>query len=236
MKLRSKKPKLAVAGRGEDAQRLAEALGCHRNVDAEIVIRYGNRHQCRGDFEINPVPALERARHKYQSLEIFDQKGLPVPYFGIDRESMEPYYTLLGRKFTHQGGTDIKVLRSPRDYHGESQYFVQFLPVDTEYRCHIVCGEVISLAEKCDGEKKDCYCRNLKHGWIFKERKPERVHSDVIPLSKKAVKALGLHFGAVDVIISKGEAYLLEVNTAPGIIERRAILYANAINEYLGSL
>ena len=53
----------------------------------------------------------------------------------------------------------------------------------------------------------------------------------------KAVAALGLDFGAVDVIYNEkyGRAYVLEVNTAPGLGEGIAIMYARVFMEKLAA-
>ncbi len=50
-------------------------------------------------------------------------------------------------------------------------------------------------------------------------------------LAVKAVAALGLDFGAVDLIEDKGKFYVLEVNTAPGIEDEMVPIYAEAIKE-----
>lgn len=43
----------------------------------------------------------------------------------------------------------------------------------------------------------------------------DQVPLGVIPMAKKAVAALGLDFGGVDVVVHKDQPYILEVNTAP---------------------
>jgi glutathione synthase/RimK-type ligase-like ATP-grasp enzyme len=65
--------------------------------------------------------------------------------------------------------------------------------------------------------------RNAANGWVFavndvRFTSPE-IEEKVRSYSVAAVKALGLDFGAVDIIVNKKgtEAYVLEVNTAPGI-------------------
>jgi hypothetical protein len=229
------KTTFAVIGKSDDAHLLAQMLGCQMNRDADVLIRYGNRDPFKGEIEINTIPALENARHKYKSLEIFTKKKLPVPKFALKRYDLRS--PMLGRRFHHQCGTDIIFIKTKKEPIRDRDYFIEFLPVQTEYRAHIVCGQVISLAEKVGGRVEGVYCRNLRTGWTFEERRPEDLcHPDIVKMSKKAVKVLGLHFGAVDILISKGKPFLLEVNTAPGIIERRAKLYATSIKGYVGRL
>jgi D-alanine-D-alanine ligase-like ATP-grasp enzyme len=65
--------------------------------------------------------------------------------------------------------------------------------------------------------------RNLANGWIFAVDKvvfaSPAIEQDVKQQAIAAVACLGLDFGAVDVIVDKDatKAYVLEVNTAPGL-------------------
>jgi D-alanine-D-alanine ligase-like ATP-grasp enzyme len=52
-------------------------------------------------------------------------------------------------------------------------------------------------------------------------------------LSVEAVAALGLDFGAVDIIEDKeGNFYVLEINTAPGLEGHTVTSYAKAFHGY----
>ena len=50
--------------------------------------------------------------------------------------------------------------------------------------------------------------------------------------SVAAVRSLGLDFGAVDVVERQNKAYVLEVNTAPGLVGTTLEKYVDAIREY----
>jgi predicted ATP-grasp superfamily ATP-dependent carboligase len=69
------------------------------------------------------------------------------------------------------------------------------------------------------------------NGWVFCQA--GEVDFAVQDLAMNAIKALGLDFGAVDVIIRRGKAYILEVNSAPGLEGRTLQAYVEAIKEYL---
>lgn len=96
-----------------------------------------------------------------------------------------------------------------------------------EFRVHVVCGQVIFCQRKAlrtDEQRPanpNFTVRNHANGFIFQQNNievPEVVKTEAI----KAVQALGLDFGAVD-IKAKQEATrpehcaVLEVNSAPGI-------------------
>jgi D-alanine-D-alanine ligase-like ATP-grasp enzyme len=60
------------------------------------------------------------------------------------------------------------------------------------------------------------YVRSYENGWIFAREDVVR-NPAAEAAAIAAVASLGLDFGAVDVILREGKAYVLEVNTAPGI-------------------
>lgn len=110
-----------------------------------------------------------------------------------------------------------------------------------EYRVHVFDGEVILYQKKSrtvdeGGEvneptNEDSLVRNLASGWVYRTgnlRRLERVEE----LALDAISALGLDFGAVDIIKdTNGDVFVLEVNSAPGIsnTETREA-YINAFN------
>lgn len=227
---------LTVIGRGKDAKLLATCLNCKlNNTKADIFIRYGFRRywKIHPKLTINNIKALEVAGDKFYSLFLFKEAGLPVPKSSTMASDLS--FPMLGRRFKHSKGRDIIFIKKPSDMK-KCDYYVEFLQVQEEYRFHVIGDKVISVGIKLGGNK-DSYCRNLDSGWTFKEStwrwKRIKTRMDVIAI--KAVQVLGLDFGAIDIIVSDGKPYILEVNTAMGLIERRAMLYANGILEYITS-
>jgi D-alanine-D-alanine ligase-like ATP-grasp enzyme len=99
----------------------------------------------------------------------------------------------------------------------------------TEYRIHVGINQAYPMGYIIAAQKKlkrrsvpnaeiNYQIRNHKNGWVFTR---ENVHPplEVIEEAKKAVKALGLDFGAVDVGWNEREekATVYEVNTACGM-------------------
>lgn len=91
-----------------------------------------------------------------------------------------------------------------------------------EYRVHVYDGKVLfgQVKRRREGTEVNEDVRNLDGGWVFGVNNVV-LSSEVSRNAIMAVKALGLTFGAVD-IIAKGRAgqettsFVLEVNTAPG--------------------
>jgi len=110
-----------------------------------------------------------------------------------------------------------------------------------EYRVHVFDGDVILYQKKSrrvdeDGnvvtaEGVDADVRNLASNWIYRTGNLRRLDR-VEELARNAVSALGLDFGAVDIIMDpEGDVYVLEINSAPGLGNTETMeAYVNAFN------
>lgn len=110
-----------------------------------------------------------------------------------------------------------------------------------EYRVHVFLGRVILYTKKSrrvqDGEvdtpeENEADVRNLDTGWVYRADNLNRLER-VETLAIRAIDALGLDFGAVDIIMDQDKnVYVLEINTAPGMEERTLKAYADALKDY----
>lgn len=71
--------------------------------------------------------------------------------------------------------------------------------------------------------------RNLKGGFVFVRNEVTPPSDSIVGSATAALEASGLDFGAVDVIwnAQEGKAYVLEINTAPGLEGQTITDYAN---------
>jgi glutathione synthase/RimK-type ligase-like ATP-grasp enzyme len=116
--------------------------------------------------------------------------------------------------------------------------YTRYIPKQDEYRVHVVRGEIIDVQRKAlrtnyieenDGKKPNFHIRNLANGFVYVRgdvNPPESVFTE----AKNAITAAGLDFGAVDLIFNnkRNTAYVLEINSAPGIEGTTVTNYANA--------
>lgn len=246
---------VTVAGKGEDARNIAEGLACKRfafkSATNGIIIRYGNVRtvnrkgfHANPKFEINTIEAINNARNKFTSLEKIKAAGCRVPE-AITIKPIIPngsHDVWFGREFYHHKGLDIKVCKNNCDIENAinngSEYFVKYIPIGKEYRYHVFGDKILQACIKFKeagnggvGTTEDII-RNLDHGWKFAEVEPQPKASEY---AIKACRALGLHFGAVDIIEESGHTklYILEVNTAPGLDNKRLEAYTKAFKEYI---
>lgn len=173
--------------------------------------------------------------HAFQKLE----GNCPIPEFTQSREKAEKWLadgvavvcrTVLNGK----GGKGITIADTP-DQLVDAPLYVKYVPKKDEYRIHVFNGKVIHQQRKArnrDVEDVNWRIRNLANGFIFAigDCNPPAACNDA---SIAAVAALGLDFGAVDVIWNEKQekAYVLEVNTAPGLQGTTVEKYMEAFNE-----
>lgn len=76
--------------------------------------------------------------------------------------------------------------------------------------------------------------KSNKNGWRFSRIAVGDVNTDIIAIAKKAVVAIGLDFGAVDCAIDYDErAWVIEVNTGPGLQGGTLTSYVETLEEYI---
>jgi glutathione synthase/RimK-type ligase-like ATP-grasp enzyme len=94
-----------------------------------------------------------------------------------------------------------------------------------EYRVHVFNGKSIRISEKA------FFGREGNHR-LYTTIKPTGQIDHVRSAAKLAVEALGLDFGAVDILANDENCWVLEVNSAPSLGGSMPQLYAQAFEEY----
>ncbi|UIW10521.1 ribosomal protein S6 glutaminyl transferase [Aeromonas phage BUCT695] len=102
-----------------------------------------------------------------------------------------------------------------------------------EFRVHVMQGQVTYVQQKRrrDGFREDPnysnVVRNHHTGWIYATNNAfNQLNRHAIDAAINAVAALGLDFGAVDIITRRNDVWVLEVNTAPGMTGTNLETYA----------
>jgi glutathione synthase/RimK-type ligase-like ATP-grasp enzyme len=117
-----------------------------------------------------------------------------------------------------------------------ARLYTKYIKKDAEYRIHVAGDEVIAVQRKArrldvPDDQVNWRIRNHENGFIFARENvtaPDRVKD----IAVYAVRVLGLDFGAVDVVQGRnGQAYVLEVNSAPGLEGSTVTDYVNYFRE-----
>lgn len=171
--------------------------------------------------------------NKLEAFKRFKQCGVSHPEWATTQDEVPADNSLwmARRNLTGFGGDGI-ILFNSDEFPPAAPLYVKYKKKKSEFRVHVFNREVIDVQQKKKRkgfEERDNQIRNYANGWVYCRdgiEVPAMVTSEAI----KAVNCLGLCFGAADVIWNDKEqrAYVLEVNTAPGLEGTTLENYANA--------
>lgn len=192
---------------------------------------------------INGTDSIAMASNKLRAFVNMKAEGVAVPEFTTEvaeaNEWMNDYSVLERHRLTGHSGVGINLVMRGEVLNPEVPLYVKYIKKKQEFRVHVFKGEVIDIQEKrkrqeTPNEEVDYKVRSYQNGWVFC-RENITVDESVLGESKAAVAALGLDFGAVDVIWNEHhqKAYVLEVNTACGLDGSTVDIYADAIESQI---
>ena len=193
-------------------------------------------------FELlNNTEAVAKASNKLRFFEAVSE-AVSVPPFTTSKEVAKEWAaagkTVICRTLLNgHSGAGIVLADKPEDV-VKAPLYTEYVPKKEEYRVHVFNGEVIHASRKArkkevPAEEVNWKVRNHGNGFIFQHENFE-LPEDCAVQSLKAIKEIGLDFGAVDVIWNdkQQKAYVLEVNTAPGIEGVTLERYVEAITKW----
>ena len=210
---------------------------------SSTVINWGSTLPLTALTPVNGPEAVALAIDKLDTFRLLLANGVSIPKFttqdgveDIDRDGI----WLARTRLRASGGEGIVVLRKD-DEIVPAPLYVKYVPKLLEYRVHVfnqVGGSDTYVQQKlrhngAEQTKDEALLRNHANGWVF-AKPTAAVPDDVLSEAIAAVEYLGLDFGAVDVIVGRddGKAYVLEVNTAPGLQGDTTLkFYAEAIDK-----
>jgi glutathione synthase/RimK-type ligase-like ATP-grasp enzyme len=194
----------------------------------KAAINWGNSvHHYLGNTRIiNNVQGVSTAGNKLMTFTILDGvEGVTIPEFtnvhNTACEWSEAGIVVVCRtKLRGHSGDGIVLVPANGDI-VPAPLYVKYVKKAKEFRVHVAFDEVIDVQEKrkrSGFEGADYQVRNHQTGWVYCREdiiEPEGIRDMAI----RTVRALGLDFGAVDIIFNskQNQCYVLEVNTAPGL-------------------
>lgn len=222
----------------------------YRPKHSHLIINWGNSQWPRWydsdrHYMLNHPVHVEKAANKLHTFQSFQQNEVSTPewttdyYLVIQWLADNPDLIVYGRQtLTGHSGVGIKLIRAGEEV-PRCPLYTKRLKFKKEYRVHVFNGEVIDVTQKRrrSGVEANSLIRNLDNGWVF-TRENMIVPDCVTEEAKKAVQALGLNFGAVDVAWNElqNKAYIFEVNTACGLEGTTLQRYKEAIENYVNRL
>jgi glutathione synthase/RimK-type ligase-like ATP-grasp enzyme len=164
---------------------------------------------------------------------LFAENGVPMPkLLSLDEavRAVSAGKTIVGRPDRHSKGRGFwkidslqALRRAQRGTRRKSAatHYMEFVSAPREYRVHIFLGRSIRISEKKFGVKGE----TSRGDYIT--IKPSHNIKHVRRAAKQAVAAVGLDFGAVDILADDENCWVLEVNSAPSLGGSLPRLYAH---------
>lgn len=190
---------------------------------------------------LNPPAAIRRASLKTDAFRLMHERGVNTTEFTTDSAVAQRWMDdgalvyARTRLQGHSGEGIVMAHRRPDAIEGvggafEVQGELPRAPLYTkgitaqrrEFRIHVMNGTVTYVQQKKrennwrENANYSNVVRNYHTGWIY-ATSGIQPNDSALRNAVAAVDALGLDFGAVDVITRGNDAWVLEVNTAPGL-------------------
>lgn len=209
--------------------RLRLTASLFRQRPDDTVINWGRSGTVEGvQPTLNPYAAVNTAANKLLSFRALQAGGVSIPEFTTSHTEAtnwvnDGFKVVERHALRGHSGEGIEIVDNVESLNHQVPLFVKYIPKQSEYRVHIVNNTIIDVQQKrrsrdVETENVNWQVRNLAGGFIF-ARENLDVPSMVLEEALKAVDAIGLDFGAVDLIYNnnRSTAYVLEVNTACGL-------------------
>jgi hypothetical protein len=223
-----------------------------KNSSKHTILNWGNSTADLSGLDqvrvINPQAAVKRASHKLKFFETISasEETISIPRWTTEKDVAQSWIeggTDVLARFILQGhsGAGIEIiLHDEEDAQcPDAPLYVAYVKKRDEYRVHVVGGTVTDVQRKARRTSRpldlvNWQIRNHDNGFVFVRERVDPPQA-VLENSVKAVQALGLDFGAVDVIWNqnKGKAYIIEVNTACAVSGITLDRYERALTSLL---
>lgn len=222
-------------------------LTSHRERFSEHpTIRYGNSQRLgeESDTEINSPQAIILMSKKDHFSNTLSEHGIWCPRFTLLDSSNRPneFPAIIRETLTASGGVGIHVVDTTemvQTFLERRCWWTPFVQMDFELRVHIAGGVILKIFRKefaGENEEEKYPIRNLHRGYHF-SLKETKNYPRVKDLVEKIQPHLpqGSFFYALDIGWNRErkEYFVLEANSAPGLNDNTASLYAEAIAKEL---
>jgi len=192
---------------------------------------------------LNRPENVDNATNKYRALDLLHHNNVPAPEFTRQRNVAQLWLdsgTPVVRREILRGGAGQGVnIVDPGEALEPARLFTKYMKKRREFRVHVFLGKVICVQEKLRKHGAEIAEPRIRsdeaHGWAFCRTQQGDYDESIPAYAVKAVAALNLDFGGVDVIWNDyyQQAMVLEVNSAPGIDGQDLDNYVEAIKHFM---
>lgn len=212
----------------------------------KVIINWGNSKVDKR-FEnanfINKPSAVAIASHKLKAFDaLSDIEGVNIPPYTSDIEQARQWINdgelVVCRTVLKGHSGEGIVIASSLEELVEAPLYTLYLKKKEEYRLHYINGLVQDITRKARSrdfmdEDVNWRVRNLAGGFIYSRDLQNHLLDDQpYNMVERTIEALGLDFGAVDLIWNKkqNKYTVLEVNCAPGLSGTTLSIYSRDLS------
>lgn len=179
-------------------------------------------------------PNLSVGVNKTDMRVLFAEHNVPMPLLNpVDQ------FPVVARTEFHSRGEGYWLCNTQEEldaaYEEGAHHHMLYISDALEYRCHIFQGRSIRLVEKDFTRPREVEYpdgRSVRYKYTTMLPRTRRLQS-IRNASRQAVDALGMDFGAVDILVGDTDPYVLEVNGAPSLFGGTTMnVYATKIKQW----
>jgi hypothetical protein len=201
------------------------------------VILWGNSYVDipEGARVINPKQAVINTANKGEMARILtDAEGVRFPDVSFNPNEFNSVADENGNVFIRSGENVVRYCNSGRIRQGD-QYATKPINKVREYRVHVFNDKTLGVYQKEPNNPEEKIYKS--HNCRFRRVNIE-VEIDLIrgvrPMARAAVRALGLVYGGVDVLVTQDSSiYVNEVNSSPSLNSPNTIRWANEFINFI---
>lgn len=187
---------------------------------------------------INKPEAICKAVSKITTLNALKTAGVPTPEWTTSKITAIGWLasgTGICARTTVEGkdGEGLVLIKTAGEglLNGVPQapLYTKFVKARNEYRINVCNGRTMGVQLKVPtGNNPNHDIKTGGNGYGFRLLSDHEIPNGIRPVARAAITALGLDFGGVDLIVGMdGNAYVLEVNTAPELTPSMVTAYSN---------
>lgn len=199
---------------GRVIKKFFENENVQKAIKNSLVIRWGNWwDDVYGKVTLNSPQSIKNTLNKENMIMTLRKSHVKCPK--KIRPGRNTDFPIIGRKYRHQNGEDIKIIDSFNEcINCDCDYFIQYLNIIEEYHVHVMDLKVFFIEEKypaCAASLDEPVIRSSNFGWVLRRadlsgREEDEV-KEIQELAIKAVYSLGLDFGVVNLAKTFDEKY-----------------------------
>jgi glutathione synthase/RimK-type ligase-like ATP-grasp enzyme len=236
-------------------RRISHTNSRYRGRDDKVVINWGSSRlpeNITQSYVLNSPDSVRDCVDKLSFFRMAEEAGLGlyIPPFTESRDEALSWleagtHTIFARQtLVGSGGDGIVIIERP-DQMVDAPLYTKYIPKFSEWRLHFSSrnGGVVFHQQK-KGIRRDSppvgndfRVQNTANGFIFLQAEPYTCPPEVFQAGQEVFNTTGLAFGALDIIYNRRtqRAYVLEVNTAPGLEGVSIARYAGELRNLINS-